>query len=199
MKATEILFGLLTLEKVSFKERNLYIALAQPGPLRFTNFPLEDCRPYKLERRFNETGHGRALVPLVLVLENGGLTAERDIHVNRHDGETAIYIQRSFGTSEGHEAVVRLLVDSDCGADINVKCRDGGTALHSAASEGDEAVCYDQTALYTAAFAGHEAVVRLLVDRGADVNAKDSKGPAHTAPACDDLSDIVVKSASKSM
>jgi ankyrin repeat protein len=35
---------------------------------------------------------------------------------------------------------------------------------------------YGMTALYWAAYRGHEAVVRLLVDRGADVNAKDDSG-----------------------
>ncbi|KAF1957092.1 ankyrin, partial [Byssothecium circinans] len=56
--------------------------------------------------------------------------------------------------ANGHEAVVRLLVDK--GTNINAKDPYGLTALHQAAAN------------------GHEAVVQLLMNKGADVNAKSS-------------------------
>jgi ankyrin repeat protein len=58
----------------------------------------------------------------------------------------------SKAAREGHEAVVRLLLDR--GADANA------------------GMDRESTPLCGAARAGHEAVVRLLLDRGADVNAK---------------------------
>ena len=53
----------------------------------------------------------------------------------------------------GHTAVARVLIEM--GADIDVKYRDGWTALHYAALN------------------GHEAVVRHLLEVKADIDAKD--------------------------
>jgi len=81
------------------------------------------------------------------------LLVEDGVVVNAKDdfGKTA----PRQAASEGHEAVVRLLVE--LGVDVNVG-QYWGTALHQAASE------------------GHEAVVRLLVELGADVNVKNNIG-----------------------
>src|SRR2546421_13082664 len=54
-----------------------------------------------------------------------------------------------------------VLLVVDCGTEVIGKYHDGLTEL------------------YGAALRGHEAVVRLLVDRGADVNAKDEYGAQH--------------------
>jgi hypothetical protein len=54
--------------------------------------------------------------------------------------------------------VVRLLLEHE--ADVDAKDTDGGTAL------------------YQAAWNGHEAVVRLLLEHEADVDAKDTDGGA---------------------
>ena len=65
---------------------------------------------------------------------------------------TGLQIAASFGLAK----IVRLLLSS--GADVNVKDRDGWTALHWAAQN------------------GHSAVVQLLLEKGADINAKDQDG-----------------------
>jgi ankyrin repeat protein len=68
------------------------------------------------------------------------------------------YNHRALHTAaqEGHEAVVRLLLDR--GADIKSKTENKKTALHLAARE------------------GRTSVVQLLLDRGADVGATDEDG-----------------------
>jgi ankyrin repeat protein len=60
------------------------------------------------------------------------------------------------GAENGHEAVIRLLLEK--GAEINAKGKFGWTPLSLAAGS------------------GHEAVVRLLLEKGADINAEDEKG-----------------------
>ncbi|PKK48533.1 hypothetical protein CI102_7934, partial [Trichoderma harzianum] len=58
--------------------------------------------------------------------------------------------------SQGHESMVRLLLDN--GADVMASDNAGRTALSLAASN------------------GHEAVVKLLLENGADITAKDNAG-----------------------
>lgn len=93
----------------------------------------------------------------------------------------------SFGLVQasraGHEAVVRLLLESDINADFSSTT--GRRALHEASSAGREAVVrlllekgvdvnpvylLRRSALHEASIAGHEAVVRLLLEKGADAN-----------------------------
>ncbi|RYP16766.1 hypothetical protein DL767_010132 [Monosporascus sp. MG133] len=62
----------------------------------------------------------------------------------------------SWAAGEGHEALVRLLVEK--GAAIEAKDKEGRTPLSWAAAK------------------GHEAVVRLLVEKGAVIEAKDESG-----------------------
>ncbi|KAK8105277.1 F-box and WD domain-containing protein [Apiospora kogelbergensis] len=86
----------------------------------------------------------------------------------------------------GHEAVVRLLLDRS--AHVNAQGGEWGSALQAASLNGHEAVVrllLDRgadvnapggewgSALQAASLNGHEAVVRLLLDRGAHVNASD--------------------------
>jgi ankyrin repeat protein len=98
----------------------------------------------------------------------------------------------SWAAERGHEAVVRLLVDTGK-ADIDSKNSEHGqTPLSWAALRGHEAVVRllvdtgkadidskdnsGRTPLSWAAREGHEAVVRLLVDTGkADIDSKDSE------------------------
>ena len=111
-----------------------------------------------------------------------------------------------YAALQGHEAVVRLLLDR--GADIATQDKDGWTALNVAARRGHKAVVrllLDRgadvnaqnedgwTALQDAARPGHEAVVRLLLDRGADVTAQDKYGSTALFRAARDGHEAVVR------
>ena len=98
----------------------------------------------------------------------------------------------SWAAGNGHEAVVRLLIERGV-VDINTKDFRGRTSLIWAVKKGHEAVVqlliergdvdinakddrYGQTSLIWAAENGHEAVVRLLIERGdVDINARDNE------------------------
>ena len=76
----------------------------------------------------------------------------------------------SLAAEHGHEAVVRLLLEG--GADVNATGR--RRRSYDDYDEYDEYEYYDDetgTALIWATENGHEAVVRLLLEDGADVNA----------------------------
>ncbi|KAI9668003.1 MAG: hypothetical protein M1821_000823 [Bathelium mastoideum] len=98
----------------------------------------------------------------------------------------------SHAAENGHEAVVKLLLDTD-EVDIESKDTEGQTPLSLAAMNGHEVVVrllldtgkvdinsrdseYGQTPLLWAAKFGYEAVVKLLLDTDkADINSKDFK------------------------
>jgi hypothetical protein len=106
-----------------------------------------------------------------MLLKNGFHQDPKDGH-----GRTPL----SYAAENGHEAVIRLLVDRD---DVEADSKDkyGRTPLWRAAGNGHEAVVKllvdrddveadskdtdSRTPLWWAAVNGHEAVVRLLVDR----------------------------------
>jgi hypothetical protein len=119
----------------------------------------------------------------LLLLENGYNADSRDNY-----GQTPL----SWAAVNGHEAVVRLLLDR---ADVDADSKDdyGQTPLSGAAQCGKEAVVRlllyradvdadskdddGETPLSRAAENGHEAVVRLLVDRAdVDADSKDNSG-----------------------
>ncbi|KAI9824247.1 MAG: hypothetical protein M1832_002054 [Thelocarpon impressellum] len=104
-----------------------------------------------------------------------------------------------WAAAEGHEAIVRLLVDRD-DVEADAKDQDGRTPLWWAAWGGHEGIVrllvdrddveadskdqYGQTPLSRAAEEGHEAVVKLLVDRDdveADANDLDGRTPLSLA------------------
>ena len=89
------------------------------------------------------------------------------------------------GIDSGHETVVRLLLDK--GADVDAKDGHGRTALTGRLAAGTRRWCGccsskgptstrrmddGRTALTGGIESGHEAVVRLLLEKGADVDAK---------------------------
>ena len=110
-------------------------------------------------------------------------------NMGRH-AQTGLYI----ASSRGYANVVRSLID--CGADLNARCRDWDTdcgdevwwtPLHAAiyndhpdiallllegGADPETRSSDDRTALGMASFRGQANVVRSLIDRGADLNAK---------------------------
>ena len=94
-----------------------------------------------------------------------------------------------WATSEGHLAIVRLLVEK--GADINAGEGDESTVLQCAADSGHKGIVrlllekgadidakdrLGETALHRAAKFGHEEIIHLLLEMGADIHAKDQDG-----------------------
>jgi ankyrin repeat protein len=115
-----------------------------------------------------------------LLLEN-----KAEINTQDEDGRTPL----SLAAENGHEAVVKLLVETG-NIDVDSKDSEGWTPLFWAAAKGHEAVVkllvetgnidvdskdrWDQTPLSLASENGHEAVVKLLVETGnIDVDSKD--------------------------
>ncbi|KAK0760882.1 LOW QUALITY PROTEIN: hypothetical protein N5P37_005821, partial [Trichoderma harzianum] len=80
------------------------------------------------------------------------IKAQRGASVHFDSGRIALHC----AASQGHESMVRLLLDN--GADVMASDNAGRTALSLAASN------------------GHEAVVKLLLENGADITAKDNAG-----------------------
>ena len=116
-----------------------------------------------------------------------------NINAQNFNGSTPLH----FASRNGHEQVVRVLLDK--GADANAMFKDDGwTPLHFASQNGYEQVVrmlLDKGAdvnakdiggwapLHNASEYGYEQVVRVLLDKGADVNAKNNDGwtPLHSA------------------
>ncbi|RYP71044.1 hypothetical protein DL769_004757 [Monosporascus sp. CRB-8-3] len=95
----------------------------------------------------------------------------------------------SWAARNGHEAVVRLLLEK--GAELESRDKNGWTPLSWAAENGHETVIRlllekgagleskdskGLTPLLWAAKKGHEAVVRLLIEKGAELESKDYSG-----------------------
>ncbi|KAJ6591131.1 ankyrin repeat-containing domain protein [Mycena vulgaris] len=101
--------------------------------------------------------------------------------VNAEGGQFGNALQAAC--AKGNEAMVRMLIEK--GADVNMKSgrlegliaarpRGGHRARYFSLPASD--LC--GTALQVAAASGREAVVRLLIESGADVNAEGNVGPA---------------------
>ncbi|RYP11971.1 hypothetical protein DL767_011540 [Monosporascus sp. MG133] len=130
---------------------------------------------YELEKMDGETllrwaaegGHEAVMQQL---LETGA-----DVHARGKDGRTAL----SYAAERGHEAVVQQLLET--GADIHARDKDGRTALSYAAERGHEAVVQlllksGQMSLRWAVETGDVEVVKLFLDRGADVVLPNKDG-----------------------
>ncbi|KAH7110423.1 putative ankyrin repeat-containing protein [Dactylonectria estremocensis] len=83
------------------------------------------------------------------------------------DGQTPL----SHAAAEGHESVVRLLLDSGKNGHLDV-----AQLFVEAGADKEAKDDYGRTALHRAARNGHLDVARLLVETGADKEAKDGDG-----------------------
>jgi hypothetical protein len=110
-------------------------------------------------------------------------TSKADVDSKDSGGQTPL----SWAAERGHEAVVKLLLETGKGADVNAQGGYYGNALYAASWGGHEKVVelllskgadvnargvYYSNALYAASWGGHEKVVELLLGKGADVNAQ---------------------------
>ncbi|CAM9763513.1 unnamed protein product [Ascophyllum nodosum] len=105
-----------------------------------------------------------------------------DVNAMANSGGTSLM----FAAGAGHTEAAKVLLDA--GADVNARLKATAEFLEQARQlaqaiaeggdepTGDDAHRDDVTALMVAAQGGHEDVLRLLLERGADVRAKDEEG-----------------------
>ncbi|OBT40870.1 hypothetical protein VE00_09521 [Pseudogymnoascus sp. WSF 3629] len=98
------------------------------------------------------------------------LKGKADPDIQCKDKKTALHI----AVDRGYASVTELLLEGK--ADFNIQCKDNKTALDIAAKRNYTSVV--QPLLPWAAKEGHEAVVKLLVEKGTDINVKNGNAKA---------------------
>ncbi|CAB1112189.1 unnamed protein product [Ectocarpus sp. CCAP 1310/34] len=136
---------------------------------------------------------GRAEACKVLIAKGN------DVNAMANSGGTSLM----FAAGAGHTEAAEVLIAA--GADVNAKLEAKPEFLEQLAQTiadggeeptGDDAHRDDVTALMVAAQGGHEAVVKLLVEKGADVRAKDEEGftPLLNAGNFEEVASFLVES-----
>jgi len=104
------------------------------------------------------------------------IAAGADVNAKDEDGNTALMI----ATSRGHVRTVELLIEA--GADVNAKDKNGRTALMIAVDMPDYSTDEKHTeqTVYRGSswwiYRYRKKIVRILVEAGANVNARDNDG-----------------------
>ncbi|KAM6529650.1 hypothetical protein FALCPG4_007779 [Fusarium falciforme] len=134
--------------------------------------------------------------PLWRAAENGHeavvrLLLDRDVHIEAADKEGRTPLSRA--AENGDEAVVRLLLDR--GAHTEAADKEGRTPLWWAAARRPSRAAdkWGRTPLSWATTNGHEAIVRLLLDRGVHIEAADKEGRTPLSRAAENGDEAVVR------
>ncbi|KAJ1492938.1 ankyrin repeat-containing domain protein [Baffinella frigidus] len=164
----------------------------EPGSVRML---LEAGAEVNLKNEYGRTAlHDAGSVATVRILLNGGA----DATLKDDEGATPLHLvgsrfqQGAPGGVAGEDSIrtiARMLLDA--GADADAKCDDGRTPMHCAARRGGAGLALVRflmaagadissstqgvTPLYDAARSGSEAMVRMLLDAGADGVVKSSE------------------------
>jgi len=118
---------------------------------------------------------------------------EYGININEKDyfGRTPLYI----ACLNGNETLVKHLVEY--GADIDKKCENGKTPLYKACENGKtplyKACKNGKTPLYKACENENEAIIKYLVEHGADINKEKKDGETPLFKACKSGNEAIVK------
>jgi ankyrin repeat protein len=104
---------------------------------------------------------------------------EAGVEVDPFDSMTCTPLERA--AEGGHESVVRLLLEHGADVDSKRPCQNhtplsGATAEEYMMQEGIADYLMQQTPLCAAADKGHEAIVQLLLEKGAEIDWKDRRG-----------------------
>ncbi|KAF4631226.1 hypothetical protein G7Y89_g6898 [Cudoniella acicularis] len=194
----DIIYALLGISSDVYKN-NIFRIIRNPYS-RLSEMPF-----YSYYRTLYRTMHKQGEEEMVILLLG---TDRVDINSKGRENETSL----SLAAKNGHEAIVRLLLEK--GAKLDSKDSKGQTPLASAVKNGREAIFQlllekganlkakaeldskdnrGQTLLSCASENGYEAIVRLLLEKGADIETRDNEGQTPLASAVKNGHEAIVQ------